>query len=590
MNIFIKKNKYKTNGGAAMLMLVIFAIFISLTIIIGIVTPVVREFAVAKDSYVSKQSYFLAESGVEDAFYRIKNSKQISSSESLVLGTSSTTTTITDIGSSQKEISSLGDTNSFQRKVGLTINTSSGSSFNYGVQVGAGGLYLNSGVVNGNVYSNGPITASTSGGNRITGGAISANSPSLVADQSYGSGTPSYNVSFGNSNSTEDMAQSFQISDNASALNKVSFYIKKVGSPSNATLKIVNDSSGSPGSTVLATGTLSASSVSTTYGWIDVSFSSSDVLLSENTTYWMVLDASSSSNKYYILGANSAGYSNGIGKIGQFGGSWSSTSPAGLDYFFSLYMGGINGSISGADVNNKLNIGYGGTANAQAHTVNYTNTTGSIYCASGTGNNKSCTSGTDPSYQTFPISDANITQWKSDASAGGTYSGNYSSGWAGASLGPKKISGNLTIDGGGTMTLTGPVWVTGNMTLNGGAHLKLDSSYGSNDGLIIVDGNISVSGGADATGSGTSGSYIMLISNSVSSTAATVNGGAGAMILYVPNGTLVIDGGASLKEATAYKVSITGGSSLTYESGLANLNFSSGPSGSYSVASWKETQ
>ena len=73
-------------------------------------------------------------------------------------------------------------------------------------------------------------------------------------------------------------------------------------------------------------------------------------------------------------------------------------------------------------------------------------------------------------------------------------------------------------------------------------------------------------------------------------TAASVDGGAGAVIVATPNGTLNISGGASLKEATGDTININGGSSITYETGLANLNFSSGPSGSYSIVSWKETQ
>jgi hypothetical protein len=261
-----------------------------------------------------------------------------------------------------------------------------------------------------------------------------------------------------------------------------------------------------------------------------------------------------------------------------------------LDYYFNIYLGGVTGLIAGSSGSqwNQLHIGtVSGTA--QAHTVNYTNATGNIYCQTGTGNNKSCTSQTDPVYIDFPVSDANITTWKDEALAGGVINSDYSVGWAGATLGPKKIVGNLTVSGGGILTVTGTLWVTGDITLNGGATIKLASSYGTNDGVLISDGTLEINGGGHATGSGTTGSYIMMLSTNTG-TAANVDGGAGAVIVYAPNGTLNISGGASLKEATGYKVTISGGSSVTYESGLANNNFSSGPSGSWSVQTWQEDQ
>ena len=70
--------------------------------------------------------------------------------------------------------------------------------------------------------------------------------------------------------------------------------------------------------------------------------------------------------------------------------------------------------------------------------------------------------------------------------------------------------------------------------------------------------------------------------------AIEVSGGSGAVIVYAPDGTIRITGGASLKEATGYRIYVSGGSSITYESGLTDNNFSSGPSGSWSINSWKE--
>jgi hypothetical protein len=564
-----------------------FFVFISLTILIGIVTPVVREFKIATDGLKSKQSYFLAESGVEDVIYRLKNSLDVDATEIIVLGDSLSTTTITDIGGSQKQISTIGDIASRQRKIEVILNTATGVSFNYGLLAGQGGIYLDSGEIVGNVYSNGPITASSSGSNSISGTAISANSPSLISDQSNGSGTPTSNIIFGNANATQDIAQSFEI-DSESPLNKVSLFIKKVGSPGNLTVKIMNDSSGNVGSTLLASGTLSASSVTTSYGWIDVSFTTNP-LLDNTKTYWLVLDGGYSSSKYYVMGANNNGYSGGIAKIGKLSGTWSDTTPSGLDYFFNLYLGGVNGLIQGDGRWNPLHIGtVSGTA--WSHTINYVSATGNIYCQSELYNNKACISQADPVYISFPVSDANISEWETNASSGGTYSGNYTVGYAGATLGPKLITGNLTVSSGGTLTMTGTIWVKGNLILNGGGNIKLSSSYGADDAVIIVDGTVTITGGGHATGSGTPGSYIMILSKSTSSTAINVSGGAGAMIAYAPYGTISVSGGASLKEATGYRITVTGGSDITYESGLTNNNFSSGPSGTWGISGWEEIE
>ncbi len=578
--------KINKESGAAMLISVIFFLFISLAIIGGLVSPSVREFKDASVGLNSKRSFFLAESGSEDAFYRVLKNIPIGSSETLTLDSNTATTTITSVGSDKIVIASLGDVYSYQRQNDITLSTNTGVSFNYGVQVGQGGINLTgSGTVNGNVYANGPITGDSSA--VITGTAISADSPALAADQTNGSGTPSYDVAFANASATQDIAQGFQVSVE-SPLNKAQFYIKKVGSPSNATVKIMNDSNGSPGTNVVASGTLSASSVTTSYGWVDVSFSSNPIL-SVGTTYWLVVDAGTSSSKYYVVGASAGGYSSGIGKIGQLGGTWNNTSPSGLDYYFSIYLGGATGLIEGNSHSqwNQLHIGTV-SGSAQAHTVNYTNATGNIYCQTGTGNNKSCTSQTDPTYIAFPISDANIAGWKSEAEAGGVYNGDYSVGWAGATLGPKKIIGNLSVSGGGILTVTGTLWVTGNIQLSGGGTIKLASSYGANDGVIISDKSISISGGGHATGSGTAGSYIMMLSTDTGTDSISVSGGAGAVICYAPYGTIEISGGAALKEATAYRIEVSGGSSVTYESGLMNNNFSSGPSGSWTVTSWGE--
>jgi hypothetical protein len=410
-----------------MLISIIFFLFISLAIIAGLVSPSVREFKNANMSLNSKKSLFLAESGSEDAYYRIIKDKTIEDTEMRTLDSNEVTTTINSLGGGGKQISSLGDVSSYQRQVAITLTTGSVISFSYAAQIGEGGLSLSSGTVEGSVYSNGPIIADSSSSNLITGSAVSANSQS-----------------------------------------------------------------------------------------------------------------------------------------------------------------GVEGLISGADQNNLFSIGTTSSDTVQAHTVNYVNATGDIFCHIGIDNNKSCIMGGDSSYRDLPITDAKITEWKEDAEAGGVRNGNYSVGFAGATIGPKKIVGNLTVSGGGILVIAGTLWVTGNISLSGGSTIMLDPSYDSNDGLIIADGTISVGGGAFATGSGVDGSFIMMLTTSNKSTAVTISGGSGALIAYAPFGTINVKGGAFLNEATGYKVIISGDSKITYDSNLLSNAFYQGSSGIWTLQKWGE--
>jgi hypothetical protein len=172
-------------GGAAMLVILVFFMFISLAVITGLVSPAVRQYRNARGDYNSKKSYFLAESGMEDAVYRIMNNKTIGSSINLVLGGSSTTTTVTAVGASQKLLNSLGDTSSNQRKVTLTLGQGDGVVFRYGTQAGQGGIiFKNNAFLNGNLYSNGNIVGANNA--YITGSAYVAGSSGSISNMRVG--------------------------------------------------------------------------------------------------------------------------------------------------------------------------------------------------------------------------------------------------------------------------------------------------------------------------------------------------------------------------------------------------------------------
>jgi len=171
-------------SGAAMLISVVFFLFISLAIISGLVSPAVRQFKSANDLIKSRQSLFLSESGAEDAFFRLKTVKPISSPITITLNGATATTTITDSGYNEKTITTLGDVALRQRTSKLILTTGEGVSFSYGIQTGVGGFVLGNATVNGNVYSNGAIVGAN--GATITGSAFSAGAGGLIDDVDVG--------------------------------------------------------------------------------------------------------------------------------------------------------------------------------------------------------------------------------------------------------------------------------------------------------------------------------------------------------------------------------------------------------------------
>jgi hypothetical protein len=415
--------KIKRNGGAAMLISVVFFLFITLAIISGLVSPSVREFKNSNDAIKSRQSLFLSESGAEDVYFRLKTAKSLSSPETLSLNGNTTTTTITDSGYNQKTITALGNVSQRRRNNKLVLTTGDGVSFSYGVQSGVGGFEIGNARVNGNVYSNGNITGAN--GATITGSAFAA---------------------------------------------------------------------------------------------------------------------------------------------------------------------GATGTIDNIDVGDSTT----GKGDIKAHTVKDSTAVGNIYCQVWSNNNKSCnTLQADPAPAAMPITQAMTDKWKADAALGETITGDLTISQP-TSLGPKKITGNLAINA--DLTITGTIYVMGNITTQNGAKVSLSSSYGAQGGIIIADGRVTLSNNVQFSGSGTAGTYILLITTSACPAgcsglnAMEILNNVGAVLVSAQNGTVHLNNNVTLNEVVGNKIIIDNSAVINYLSGLANENFSSGPSGGWNIESWKEIE
>jgi hypothetical protein len=252
------------------------------------------------------------------------------------------------------------------------------------------------------------------------------------------------------------------------------------------------------------------------------------------------------------------------------------------------FVAGSGGSISNMCIGYNTKDCVPAVGSAHAHTVTGSTVSGTIYCQSGSGNNKSCnTSRPDPAPEPMPISDDTIAEWKSDAASGVPLSGSQTISVP-TTLGPTKISGNLTINS--TLTLADTIWVTGDVTIN--ATVKLDSSYGAQSGVIIADGVVTVTNGVVFQDSGTPGSYILLLSTSAcdentsaspcnSRNAMSVNNNSNIIIANAQNGTVNFSNNATVKEVVGKTIRLKNNVTIQYGSGLPNTAFQSGSGGSW---------
>lgn len=177
-NINMNNIPTKKDGGYAMITAMIFFLAGSMAILGGVAAPTLNEVRLTRELVESKSSYSLAEGLIEDIVYRVKHGTEVSDIETITESNTSVSATISDI-SGGKNIRSVGDTNDLIRNIEVDLVEGDGVAFNYGVQADVGGIVLdNFSSINGNVYSNGPISGSNN--NALRGDAVSVGPSGLI--------------------------------------------------------------------------------------------------------------------------------------------------------------------------------------------------------------------------------------------------------------------------------------------------------------------------------------------------------------------------------------------------------------------------
>jgi Tfp pilus assembly protein PilX len=617
-------NKTINQKGFVAILFVLLVLAAMFSITASISSLSYKQQKIARSIIESSKAYYAAEAGAEDATYRVKNEMTISSNYSLTVGDSLAQITVS--GTDLKTINSLGKNKNANRKIRTVISKETiNPQFFYGVQVGEGGLIMNNGSsVYGNIYSDGTISG---GSNTVITGDATIATGSILGEQST---VQNQDQIFGQSSPVLDLAQQFSPnSSTAGSLVQISFYIKKVGNPSNVTVRILTDNSDKPTKTVLASATLNATSVGSSYSWVPVTFSSPPTLVAA-TKYWIMIDTSANASNYWVWGRDSNnGYGNGIAR---YSANWNDSSPVWSDPITGDLA--FKTSIGGQITSLNSMIVYG---TARANTITSSSICGDAYYKSIDSSSLTflnspsspCptpfTPGTaypnseDPSVVAMPISQGNINDWEAAAEAGAVYGPGspQCTPLTNMEIGPARLNCDWTVANGKIITIKGPIWVNGDIVLSNNSVLKLDSSFGNDLSTVLIadakdppsqgtKGKISVSNNVIVCGSegynpstnqcyprqAENKSYLMFLStySGTSGYAITIANNAVGAIFYASNGTVSVSNNAGAKEVTGYKIEMSNNSTITYESGLYDAKFSSGPGASWQIQQWQEVE
>jgi len=572
-----------TKNGQAVLFALFIAFLVFVVAAVGFSVLVVTRSKIAREAGEAERAFTVAESGLEDAILRVRNLMQLSPNYTLSVGTDGTADVSVVSSGSLRTITSLGTVGSVSRRVEaqVRISTEATVAFNYGVQVGDGGLEMgNNAIVDGSVFSNGNIIGGN--GAEILGSAIVAGGINDAPSVEWAANDA--DQYFATVSGNRDIAQSFTATS-SDIVSRVAVYLGKIGNPSaSITLRLTEDNGDKPKNSSLADTTIDASTVGNTPSWINISFATPPSVTS-GTKYWVVLDYQQSSGTDYWNWRKDAsdGYLNHTGK---YTGNWSSGSASwtnvGGDLAFRVWIGGVPTRIDTMIIND-------GQANS------YINTTAQGSACP----NENCPIA-NPSRQELPISEGLIQDWRNIAALGGTCapptcssSGDFSlSNGSTVSLGPLYVPGSFALSNGSELIVTGTIWVAGPITFDNNAIVRLDSEYGRYSGVILGDDVAQITNNVEFYGSGDPASFPMVLSakNDPFGTVINVDNNAQGVIYYANNGFIEFANGATAREATAYGIIMNNNAVIVYDAGLADARFSSGPSAGWQALSWREVE
>ncbi len=193
--------------------------------------------------------------------------------------------------------------------------------------------------------------------------------------------------------------------------------------------------------------------------------------------------------------------------------------------------------------------------------------------------------------------------WHDSAEAGGVIYGDYAPA-NGSTLGPIKITGNLTLSQNVSVTVKGGVWVMGNIQTQNNSALTLDPSFGPYGTVILADdpddhvnhGKITIVNNTSISGSGNAKSYILLASTNNSTDdaapAVSVANNASGVIFYALSGVLRLQNLAGAKALASDRLFLDQNAAVTYAQSNFAGAFANSPGGAWRIQadSWRKMQ
>jgi Tfp pilus assembly protein PilX len=147
--------------GFAAFYLTILILIILLAIGLSLTFLTLGEEKMVRNLIQSRQAYYTAEAGIEDALLKLRKNLNWSSPYTLKVNESSATIEISDLVGGSRTITSQGNTKERLRKIQIVYQIETDEiAFYYGAQIGDGGMEMgNNSRVLGNVFSNGSVIA-----------------------------------------------------------------------------------------------------------------------------------------------------------------------------------------------------------------------------------------------------------------------------------------------------------------------------------------------------------------------------------------------------------------------------------------------
>lgn len=175
----IKNFAFRKESGIASLISVIIILTVSVVVLGSFALSVSNTLKNEQRTPQSFSAYYASEGALEDTMVRIRKGLPLPSSGPETIGPASVSVSISSVGVSTKTISATAQVGSVYKTNQVTTTLMDGKvGFNYGAQVGDGGLTMNNNSsVWGNIYSNGPISGSS--GAYIFGTALAASTSTI---------------------------------------------------------------------------------------------------------------------------------------------------------------------------------------------------------------------------------------------------------------------------------------------------------------------------------------------------------------------------------------------------------------------------